>query len=162
MPISVLHVSEILPTMLIKVSLLYVKKDIGRWKVVWLSTLGINQHEICNFEAKMAESNLVFFASYWTNRKCGKMLTLPLQKMTSLHFSRPLLFTQKVWDWTFGSVKQMTRFATLSPSEENVSRSLAGEMSKAPCHMTKDCEPTIGSFGGDGYLPVVTQGRVAQ
>lgn len=50
----------------------------------------------------------------------------------------------------------MTRFATLSPSEENVSRSLAGKMSKALCHMAKDCEPTVGSLGGDGYLPVNT------
>ncbi|TNN53890.1 hypothetical protein EYF80_035867 [Liparis tanakae] len=33
-----------------------------------------------------------------------------------------------------------------------------GEMSKARCHMAKDCEPTVGSLGGDGYLPVNTQG----
>lgn len=56
----------------------------------------------------------------------------------------------------------MTRFATLSPSEENVSWSLAEKMSKARCHMAKDCEPTVGSLGGDGYLPVDTQGWGSQ
>lgn len=56
----------------------------------------------------------------------------------------------------------MTRFAALSPSEENMSRSLAGEMSKARCHVAKACEPTVGSLRGDGFLPVDTRGRLAR
>lgn len=42
-------------------------------------------------------------------------------------FSRPLLLKLKVWNYMFGSFTHMTRFAVLSPSEENVSWTLAIE-----------------------------------
>lgn len=89
---------------------------------------------------------------------CGKMLTLTLAKSDQFKFLQTSVVQAEGVRLDFRGCNTNVKIATLSPSEENVSRSLAGKMSKARCHMAKDCEPTVGSLRGDGYLPVDIQG----